>query len=120
MASFLKELKLGQVYFRLTQLIDGTFPRHFLKKSKQKSKQWHNTIKRASQNSGCQKKKFKIFWENFQHRAGSICSKLDSTLVIQYSFFLEKYTYYIINYYIPFAAAIKDEANSSSSSSSSS
>ena len=31
-------------------------------------------------NSGCQKKKFKIIWEKFQHRAGSICSKLDSTL----------------------------------------
>ena len=26
------------------------------------------------------KKKFKIVWEKFQHRAGSICSKLDSTL----------------------------------------
>ena len=26
------------------------------------------------------KKKFKIVWEMFQHRAGSICSKLDSTL----------------------------------------
>ena len=30
---FLKELKSGQVYFKLTQLIDGTFPRHFLKSS---------------------------------------------------------------------------------------
>ena len=38
MASFLKELKLGQVYFRLTQLIDGTFPRNFLKKIKKKVK----------------------------------------------------------------------------------
>ena len=27
-------------------------------------------------------KKFKIVWEKFQHRAGSICSKLDSTLVL--------------------------------------
>ena len=74
-------LKSRQVYFKLTQLICGTFPRHFLKKSKQISKQWHTTRKRTSQNSGCQKKKFKIVWEKFQHRAGSICSKLDSTLV---------------------------------------
>ena len=70
MASFLKELKLGQVYFRLTQLIDGTFPRNFLKKIKKKSKKWHTKGKRTSQNSGCQKKKFKIVWEKFQHRAG--------------------------------------------------
>ena len=41
----------------------------------------HNTRKRTSQNSGCQKKKFKIVWEKFQHRAGSIWSKLDLTLV---------------------------------------
>ena len=49
--------------------------------SKQKSKQWHTTRKRTSQNIGCQKKKFKIVWEKFQHRVGSICSKLDSPLV---------------------------------------
>ena len=69
-----------QVYFKLTQLIGGTFPRHFFKKSKQRSKQWHTTRKRTSQNTGCKKKKFKIVWEKFQHRAESICSKLDSTL----------------------------------------
>ena len=71
-----------QVYFKLTQLINGTFPRNFLKKSKQKNKQGHTTRKRTSQNSGCQKKKFKIVWEKFQHGAGSICSKLDSTLIL--------------------------------------
>ena len=75
------ELKSRQVYFKQTQLIGGTFPRHFFKKLKQKSKQWHTTRKRTSQNSICQKKKFKIVWEKFQHRVGSICSKLDSTLV---------------------------------------
>ena len=47
-------LKSSQVYFKLTQLIGGTF-RHFLKKSKQKSNQWHTTRKRTSPNSGCQK-----------------------------------------------------------------
>ena len=31
-------LKSTQVNFKLTQLIDGTFPRHFLKKLKQKGK----------------------------------------------------------------------------------
>ena len=49
-------LKSRQVYFKQTQLIGGTFPRHFLKKSKQKSKQWHTTRKRTSPNSGCQKR----------------------------------------------------------------
>ena len=57
------------------------FSQTFLKKSKQKCKQWHTTRKRTSQNRGCQKKKFKIVWGKFQHRAGSICSKFDSTLV---------------------------------------
>ena len=78
---FFIQLKSIHSHFKLTQLIGGTFPRHFLKESKQKSKQWHTTRKRTSQNMGCQKKKFKIVWGKFQHRAGSICSKFDSTLV---------------------------------------
>ena len=77
-------LKSGKANYKLTQLIAGTFPRHFLKNSKQKSKQslyWRTTRKRTNQNkrnscldNGHQKMKFKIVWEKFQHRAGSICS----------------------------------------------
>ena len=78
---FFIQLKSIQSHFKLTQLIGGTFPRHFLKNLKQKSKQWHATRKRTSQNSGCHKKEFKIVWEKFQPRAGSICSKIDSTLI---------------------------------------
>ena len=49
------------------------FSQTFFEKSKQTSKQWHTTRKRISQNSGCQKKKFKIL-------AGSIYSKPGPTL----------------------------------------
>ena len=42
------------------------FSQTFFEKSKQTSKQWHTTRKRTSQNSGSQKKKFKIVWEKFQ------------------------------------------------------
>ena len=48
------------------------FSQTFFEKSKQTSKQQHTTRKRTSQNSGCQKKTFKIVWEKFHHRAGSI------------------------------------------------
>ena len=71
-------LKSSQVYFKLNQLIGGTFPSLFLKKNQNN---WHATGKRSSQNSGCQKNKFKIVWEKFQHRSASICSKLDTTLI---------------------------------------
>ena len=57
------------------------FSQTFFEKMKTKNKQWHTTRRRTSQNIGCQKKTFKIVWEKFQHRVGSICSKLDSTLV---------------------------------------
>ena len=39
------------------------FSQTFFEKSKHTSKQWHTTRKRTSQNSGCQKKKFKIALE---------------------------------------------------------
>ena len=77
---FFIQLKSIQFYFKLTQLIGGTFPRHFLKNLKQKSKRWHNTRKRTSWNSGCHKKKFKISEKSSSPELGQIVVKLAQLL----------------------------------------
>ena len=51
--STMSKLKSGQVYYKLTQLISGTFPRHFLKKYHNKKVKMCTARKRTSQNKGC-------------------------------------------------------------------